>query len=83
MSTSLLVSRMKEAAEARGLEVEIWAVAQDKAATEIKKADVLLSGSPDAIPDQKLLPGGGGPGDSHQSDRSDRLRPCGRRSRAE
>ena len=44
MSTSLLVSRMKEAAESRGVDVEIWAVAQDKAVTEMKKADVLLVG---------------------------------------
>ncbi|QDP41829.1 PTS sugar transporter subunit IIB [Radiobacillus deserti] len=44
MSTSLLVSKMKEAAEARGIETEIWAVAQDKAPSEMEKADVLLIG---------------------------------------
>ncbi|WP_047982735.1 PTS sugar transporter subunit IIB [Ornithinibacillus contaminans] len=44
MSTSLLVAKMKEAAEKRGTEVEIWAVAQDKAPSEMKKADVLLIG---------------------------------------
>lgn len=44
MSTSLLVSRMKEAAAARGVDVDIWAVSQDKAATEMRKADVLLVG---------------------------------------
>ncbi|MBA4603249.1 PTS sugar transporter subunit IIB [Thermoactinomyces mirandus] len=44
MSTSLLVTRMKQAAEAKGIEVEIWAVAQDKAQTEMEKADVLLIG---------------------------------------
>jgi PTS system cellobiose-specific IIB component len=44
MSTSLLVSKMKEVAEARGIEAEIWAVAQDKAPTEMERADVLLIG---------------------------------------
>src|SRR5690625_1647715 len=44
MSTSLLVSKMKEAAEAKGMEVNIWAVAQDKAGSELEKADVLLIG---------------------------------------
>ncbi|MGA8942714.1 MAG: PTS sugar transporter subunit IIB [Thermoactinomyces sp.] len=44
MSTSLLVTRMQQAAEAKGIEVEIWAVAQDKAQTEMEKADVLLIG---------------------------------------
>ncbi|SDM46788.1 MULTISPECIES: PTS sugar transporter subunit IIB [Sediminibacillus] len=44
MSTSLLVSKMKEAAEAKGIEAEIWAVAQDKAPKEMERADVLLIG---------------------------------------
>ncbi len=44
MSTSLLVTRMQQAAEAEGIEVEIWAVAQDKAQTELEKADLLLIG---------------------------------------
>jgi len=44
MSTSLLVKKMEEAAEAKGIEVNIWAVAQDKAPTEMEKADVLLIG---------------------------------------
>ncbi|WP_010648126.1 PTS sugar transporter subunit IIB [Oceanobacillus massiliensis] len=44
MSTSLLVSKMKEAAEAKGIETTIWAVAQDKAPQEMEKADVLLIG---------------------------------------
>ncbi|MFS0673906.1 PTS sugar transporter subunit IIB [Ornithinibacillus sp. 179-J 7C1 HS] len=44
MSTSLLVSKMKEAADAKGIDVTIWAVAQDKAPTEMEKADVLLIG---------------------------------------
>ncbi|MFB1049772.1 PTS sugar transporter subunit IIB [Paraliobacillus sp. JSM ZJ581] len=44
MSTTLLVSRMKEEAEARGMDVEIWAVTQDNAPSEMKRADVLLIG---------------------------------------
>ena len=44
MSTSLLVSKMKEVAKAGGIEAEIWAVAQDKAPTEMERADVLLIG---------------------------------------
>ena len=44
MSTSLLVSKMEEAAEKKGLEVNIWAVGQDKAKEEMEKADVLLIG---------------------------------------
>ena len=44
MSTSLLVSKMKDAAENKGIEAEIWAVAQDKALSDMEKADVLLSG---------------------------------------
>ncbi|WP_027415271.1 PTS sugar transporter subunit IIB [Aneurinibacillus terranovensis] len=44
MSTSLLVSKMREAAENTGLDCEIWAVSQDKAEEEMQKADVLLIG---------------------------------------
>ncbi|GGB60524.1 PTS sugar transporter subunit IIB [Virgibacillus dakarensis] len=44
MSTSLLVTKMKEVAAAKGIETEIWAVAQDKALEDMKKADVLLIG---------------------------------------
>ena len=44
MSTSLLVSKMKDAAAEKGIEAEIWAVAQDKAVTDMAKADVLLIG---------------------------------------
>ena len=44
MSTSLLVNKMKAEAEARGVEVEIWAEPLDKAATEVPKADVVLLG---------------------------------------
>lgn len=44
MSTSLLVSKMEEAAEKQGVEVTIWAVGQDKAKQDMEKADVLLIG---------------------------------------
>ncbi len=44
MSTSLLVSKMKEAAESKGMDAEIWAVAQDKAFVDMERADVLLIG---------------------------------------
>jgi len=44
MSTSLLVTKMEEAAEKSGVEVNIWAVGQDKAPKEMEKADVLLIG---------------------------------------
>lgn len=44
MSTSLLVKKMKEAAEKKGIDCEIWAVSQDKAQEEMKKADILLLG---------------------------------------
>src|SRR5690625_3801148 len=44
MSTSLLVTKMEEAAVKRGLEVKIWAVSQDITPKEIEKADVLLIG---------------------------------------
>lgn len=44
MSTSLLVQKMEAEAKERGLDAEIWAVAQDKAPEDMKKADVLLIG---------------------------------------
>ncbi|GAE92842.1 PTS system [Gracilibacillus boraciitolerans JCM 21714] len=44
MSTSLLVTKMEEVAKEQGIEVNIWAVGQDKAQTEMEKADVLLIG---------------------------------------
>ncbi|WP_182201393.1 PTS sugar transporter subunit IIB [Paraliobacillus salinarum] len=44
MSTSLLVSKMEEEAKTRGISVDIWAVAQDKAPSEMEHADVLLIG---------------------------------------
>lgn len=44
MSTSLLVNKMKAAAEKRGVEAEIWAVADAEAANNIDKADCMLLG---------------------------------------
>lgn len=44
MSTSLLVNKMKEAASQRGIEAEIWAVADAEAANNIDKADCMLLG---------------------------------------
>jgi len=44
MSTSLLVSKMREVAEQKGIETEIWAVGNEKAEKEMEKADVLLIG---------------------------------------
>lgn len=44
MSTSLMVNKMKEAAQAKGVEAEIWAVADAEAANNIGKADILMLG---------------------------------------
>lgn len=44
MSTSLLVSKMEQYAQSIGEKVEIWAVGQEKAKTEMKNADVVLIG---------------------------------------
>ena len=41
MSTSLLVNKMKAAAEAKGEEVEIWAEPLDKAPEEIPKSQIM------------------------------------------
>lgn len=44
MSTSLLVTKMKEYAQSIGEEAEIWAVGQDKAKEDMRKADAVLIG---------------------------------------
>lgn len=44
MSTSMLVKRMQEAAEAKGIEATIWAVGDANSAEESKKADIVLLG---------------------------------------
>ena len=44
MSTSLLVNKMKAAAELKGIEAEIWAEPLENVNAEITKADVVLLG---------------------------------------
>ncbi len=44
MSTSLLVTKMEEAAKANGMEGKIWAVSGDAVSANIDEADVLLLG---------------------------------------
>lgn len=44
MSTSLLVTKMEKAAEAKGMAAKIWAVSSDAAKDNIDEADVLLLG---------------------------------------
>ena len=44
MSTSFMVNKMKDAAKARGIEAEIWAVADAEAAANIEKADIMMLG---------------------------------------
>ncbi|UOY91006.1 PTS sugar transporter subunit IIB [Ectobacillus sp. JY-23] len=44
MSTSLLVTKMEEAARNKGIAAKIWAVSGDAAREHIEEADVLLLG---------------------------------------
>ncbi|EGK09165.1 PTS sugar transporter subunit IIB [Kroppenstedtia eburnea] len=44
MSTSLLVSRMEQAAKEKGVEAKIWAVSADEVNTHLQDANVLLVG---------------------------------------
>lgn len=44
MSTSLVVSKMEEAARAQGKDYKIWAVEQNQVADEVGNFDVLLLG---------------------------------------
>lgn len=44
MSTSLLVTKMKEAAKNEGIDAKIWAVSVDNIKTELDKVDVILLG---------------------------------------
>ncbi|QLQ23015.1 MAG: PTS sugar transporter subunit IIB [Paracoccaceae bacterium] len=44
MSTSLLVTKMKDRATSIGDEAKIWAVGQDRVVTEMDEADVILIG---------------------------------------
>ena len=56
MSTSLLVNKMKEAAEAQGVSHEIWAVGQHEVETEMQKAEVLRFGPKMRFLKSKLEP---------------------------
>lgn len=44
MSTSMMVKKMQEAAAAKGLDAEIWAVGDAQASENIPKADIVLLG---------------------------------------
>ncbi len=44
MSTSMLAEKMREAAEAKGIEAKIWAVGEQAAADNVPQADVVLVG---------------------------------------
>lgn len=44
MSTSFMVNKMKDEAQARGLDAEIWAVADAEAPANIEKADIMMLG---------------------------------------
>lgn len=44
MSTSMLVKRMQESAEAKGIEANIWAVGDANSKDAAKKADIILLG---------------------------------------
>lgn len=44
MSTSLMVNKMKAAASEKGIDAEIWAVADAEAANNIAKADIMMLG---------------------------------------
>ena len=39
-----MVNKMKDSAKARGIEAEIWAVADAEAAANIEKADIMMLG---------------------------------------
>lgn len=43
-STSMLAEKMREVADARGVETKIWAVGEQAAANNIPEADVVLVG---------------------------------------
>lgn len=44
MSTSLLVTKMQKAAEAKNIEANIWAVGDAESSSNIPKADIVLLG---------------------------------------
>jgi cellobiose PTS system EIIB component len=44
MSTSLLVTKMQQTANEKGIEAKIWAVSADEAKAHLEEADVILLG---------------------------------------
>ena len=44
MSTSLMVQKMQNCADSRGIEAKIWAIPEAKVASEAADADVILLG---------------------------------------
>lgn len=44
MSTSLMVNKMKKSASEKGIDAEIWAVADAEAVYQAEKADILMLG---------------------------------------
>lgn len=44
MSTSMMVRKMNDTAKAKGMEVNIWAVGESEAESNMQKADVILLG---------------------------------------
>lgn len=54
MSTSLMVNKMKAVAAKKGLEVEIWAVADAEAINNIDQADILMLGPQVRFLEQKM-----------------------------
>ena len=55
MSTSALVKKMQEAAEAKGIEVTIWAVGDAESETELPKADVICLGPQVRFLESKMI----------------------------
>ena len=55
MSTSLVVSKMREAAKEQGKDYKIWAVEQGQVASEIGNFDVLLLGPQIRHMERKLV----------------------------
>ncbi|MGL4522918.1 MAG: PTS sugar transporter subunit IIB [Bacilli bacterium] len=44
MSTSMLVTKMEQAAKDKGIDAKIWAIPEAKVTSELEKADVVLLG---------------------------------------
>ena len=54
MSTSLMVNKMKAAAEQKGIEAKIWAVADAEAAGESGEADIMMLGPQIRFQEKKM-----------------------------